>query len=293
MVYSPFFQTLYDETRPVGILGRGTHYSVLRAATWHDSFLQPLSKAELLDFAVIWDEDHDARVMQVVETIYFDGLLAPIRFIGERKGGLTVLVAMETASAGDLAPYSERVEEAVRRTVLDDWWNVAVDYVGNEGTIINAEPEKVAVYLQNINNLWCLGIKPRPEQGCTPDAPDDSIFDSDDVAVNQFCRTLTANELSPACRRWRGDDQKGGNRHHGAIPLSESPVDIELRWRESENAATKLVGYYRLDLHALLSEGNIRRDSKPGHVRVQFVHDGDDIYIQHRADKRVRVGGFA
>lgn len=31
MSYCPFFQTLHDETRPVGNLGRGTHYSVLRA----------------------------------------------------------------------------------------------------------------------------------------------------------------------------------------------------------------------------------------------------------------------
>ena len=29
--YSHFFSTLYDETEPVGTLGRGTHYSVLRS----------------------------------------------------------------------------------------------------------------------------------------------------------------------------------------------------------------------------------------------------------------------
>src|SRR5438093_42433 len=95
-LYSPFLETLHDETRPVGNLGRGTHYSVLRAVTWHDTFLTALPRAALLDFAIIWDEDHDARVIQVVNELYFEGLLAPVRFIGERKGGLTVLVAMET-----------------------------------------------------------------------------------------------------------------------------------------------------------------------------------------------------
>src|SRR5450759_5518555 len=102
LVYSPFFATLHDETSPVGRFGRGTHYSVLRTVTWHDSCLNPLPNAEFLDFAIIWDDDPDTRVMMVVETMYFDGLLAPVRFIAERKGGLIVLVAPETAAVWDL-----------------------------------------------------------------------------------------------------------------------------------------------------------------------------------------------
>ena len=96
-MYSQFFETLHDETHPVGSLGRGTHYSVFRAVTWHDTFLNPLPKAEFLNFAVIWDEDHDTRVVKVVHTLCFEGLLAPVRLIGERKGRLTVLVAPEAA----------------------------------------------------------------------------------------------------------------------------------------------------------------------------------------------------
>jgi hypothetical protein len=305
LVYSPFFKTLYDETCPVGSLGRGTHYSVLRTTTWRDPFLQPLQKAQLLDFAVIWDEDHDTRVMLVVETLYFDGLLAPVRFIGERKGGLTVLVAIEKPGAFDLASYEEQVKDAVRRSVLNDWWRVKVLYwevasagarsVGGESSIISdasdAASEKVAVYLKNIDNLWCLGAKARPEQEHISDAPDDESLEAADVPSAQPCRTLTSDEISSSCRRWRGDDEKGPRRHNGPIPLSESPVDIELRWRESENSTTKLIGRYRLDLNELLSQGYIRHDPKPGHVRLQFVHDGDYIYIQHRAE-RLRVGAF-
>ena len=248
MVYSPFLATLHDETSPVGTLGRGTHYSILRAATWHDSCLDSLLKAELLDFAVIWDEDHDTRVMMVVETLYFDGLLAPIRFIGERKGGLTVLVAAETAKALDLPSYSERVEDAVKRSGLDDWWNVAVGYVGAESSIVSAESEKVTVYLQNIDNLWNLGAKPRPQ----PESPPHPVQDMDleDGDLPDFCRRISPDEVSASCRRWRGNDEKGAYKHNGSIPLRDSPLDIELRWHEKENSPTKLIGHYRLDLDA-------------------------------------------
>ena len=75
--YSPFFQTLYDEQAPVGHLGRGTHYSVLRAAVFHDELGEILPEnrykgphAKFHDFAVIWDEDHDKRVIEVIEQIY-------------------------------------------------------------------------------------------------------------------------------------------------------------------------------------------------------------------------------
>jgi hypothetical protein len=75
-----------DETQPVGHLGRGTHYSVLRVPIWHDEGLNPLPQVALLDFAIICDEDHDERVMGAIEALYFRGLLAPVRFIGERVG---------------------------------------------------------------------------------------------------------------------------------------------------------------------------------------------------------------
>jgi hypothetical protein len=78
-------------------LSAGTHYSVLRVPIWQDEWLNPLAQGLLLDFAVIWDEDHDARVMEAVETLYFSGLLSPVRFIGERKGSLSVLISDETA----------------------------------------------------------------------------------------------------------------------------------------------------------------------------------------------------
>ena len=58
--YSPFFSTLHDEDGPVGHLGGGTHYSVLRAVLWEP-------EPAFHDFAVVWDEDHDLRVVWVLE----------------------------------------------------------------------------------------------------------------------------------------------------------------------------------------------------------------------------------
>jgi hypothetical protein len=89
----PFFKTLHNETKPVGDFGRGTHYSVMRVPIWRDTLLRPMHQGAMLDFAIIWDEDHDERVLKVIERIYFAGLLAPVRFIGERKGTLSVLIA--------------------------------------------------------------------------------------------------------------------------------------------------------------------------------------------------------
>jgi hypothetical protein len=162
MSYSPFFQTLYDESRPVGNFGRGTHYSVLRVPIWQDEWLNPLPQAALLDFAVLWDEDHDERVVQAVEEIYFAGLMGPVRFIGERKGSLNVLIHGNQAS-----PWAQNALNSYREAVsrisngLEDAWPATVDTVlGSEHSIVNAPRENVVGYLKNIDMLWQLGRKP-------------------------------------------------------------------------------------------------------------------------------------
>jgi hypothetical protein len=163
MSYSPVFQTLHDEIRPVGHLGRGTHYSVLRVPVWQDQWLNPLSQGLLLDLAIIWDEDHDDRVIQVVEVLYFEALLAPVRFIGERKGSLSVLIDGKTVEAWDetaLRNYREAVGAISQG--LEDPWPATVDTVlGRDHSIIHAPPDDVATYLKHIDLLWQLGAKPR------------------------------------------------------------------------------------------------------------------------------------
>jgi hypothetical protein len=164
MAYSAFFQTLRDETKPVGTLGRGTHYSVFRAITWHDIYLNPIQEANFLDFAVIWDKDHDARVIEVAEALYRFRLLGPIRFLGERKGCLTVLLApeaFETLDHRQIERYKERLTNQVRSTVegFGDRWDVEVGYSTENASIIANDVLRIHTYLEFILMVWDLGIK--------------------------------------------------------------------------------------------------------------------------------------
>lgn len=160
MSYCPFFQTLHDEMQPVGKLGRGTHYSVLRAPVWHDEFLNRIDRCAFLDFAVIWDEDHDDRVIDAVMVLYVSGLLSPVRYIGERKGTLTVLLAPDVVRIWEperLQEYGDDIKDICQ--CMEDPWSAHVDSADGRGhSIIHASPEDVALYLKNIDMLWQLGV---------------------------------------------------------------------------------------------------------------------------------------
>ncbi|EIJ0985426.1 TPA: hypothetical protein I7701_21795 [Vibrio vulnificus] len=165
--YSSLFSTIYDEQQPVGNLGRGTHYSILRATTSVDELTRPTREVKIHDFALVWDEDHDTRVIEVIEKLCIQNALSPVRFIGERKGCVTILV--------DKSLYADkenlRVFTVIARSICDtlcDSWGCEIGYFDAENTavtnqagmLINAADTKVYTYLENINNLWGLGIKP-------------------------------------------------------------------------------------------------------------------------------------
>jgi hypothetical protein len=172
--YSYLFSCLYDQLEPVGRLGRGAHYSVFRTTQWRDINGDELKQARIHDFAVIWDEDHDTRVIRVAERLHMAGLLFPIAFIGERKGVLTVLFD-HTAGPAEVmtGPREGEYLEEVGRIAADgdnDHWTFEYGYyhrpvVLEEGTsttaggIINDVPEKVVPYLQAIDALWQVGEK--------------------------------------------------------------------------------------------------------------------------------------
>ena len=166
-IYSPFFQTLYDEQSPVGNLGRGTHYSILRAVVFHDEdgkvipstiYRNAISKYH--DFAVVWDEDHDIRVISVIEEIYKEGLLSCFSFFGERKAGFTALFSKEIESIPQHVEISlqHHCEEAIANT-YNDVWHTNLGTSSDPKGIINADSDDVALYLKNINMLWKLGSK--------------------------------------------------------------------------------------------------------------------------------------
>lgn len=168
-VYSTLFATIHDEQKPIGNIGRGSHYSVLRAVEWLDVTRVPLKIPQIHDFAIIWDEDHDNRVMEVIEQIYIAGLLSPIQFIGERKGFLSVVVAARFyfhASEAELNSYAKTIENIAQSS--DDPWGSEVGcFDRSPGSlhqcfnigIIQDEEAKVINYLKTIDNLWNLGTK--------------------------------------------------------------------------------------------------------------------------------------
>jgi hypothetical protein len=104
--YSDFFKTLHDESSPTGYLGQGTHYSVLRAVVFHDPMGRRLSEGHFADFAVIWDEDHDVRVLEPIEEIYRRGLLSSFLMFGERKGSFTAILSSKITSAIEEIPFN-------------------------------------------------------------------------------------------------------------------------------------------------------------------------------------------
>jgi hypothetical protein len=169
-VYSTLLSCLHDEPAPVGSLGRGTHYSIFRSAEWMDASLQPLALPEVHDFAVIWDEDHDTRVIPVVEAIYMAGLLSPVLFVGERKGSLTVIVdsILYSDNRSNTETYAEELQQSCDCSVHPDYWAVEVcmfdrtpsSTYQDARALINANEHRVLTYLRNLDSLWSLGAKP-------------------------------------------------------------------------------------------------------------------------------------
>lgn len=170
--YSTLFSCLYDEPEPIGHLGRGTHYSVFRSVEWLDVVRTPLTVPQVHDFAVIWDEDHDARVIDAIENIYMAGLLSPVQFIGERKGNLSVIVAAKfywAHSQDTLNAYIQQLNNISGSLNHGDSWKTEVGmFDRSPGSphqtdlqgLIMADDHRVITYVRNIDSLWNLGTKP-------------------------------------------------------------------------------------------------------------------------------------
>lgn len=170
--YSPYFGTLYDEQSYHGNLGRGTHYSVLQCAEFNDVDLTPVPVAHIHKFSVVWDEDHDTRVIDYAERLYMKGLFAPVQFIGERKGGVSIILA----SRFQFARYDGHLEEyltsisTLAEDIRGDHFIVEIGFYdrsqfgvipnGNYCGMINDRQEKEEYYLRSIDALWELGTKP-------------------------------------------------------------------------------------------------------------------------------------
>lgn len=166
-IYSTLFQCLYDQDEPV--VRHFGHYSIFRAVDSRDVSQTPMSLPRVHDFAVIWDEDHDKRIILVIEELLMAGLLPGIQFLGEHKGELTVILAAKTYFEIDVEKFRSRVANLTR--INGDVWNVRVGMFDNSigslrsahqcefEEILGLHDEKTHAYLLSIDSMWLLGTK--------------------------------------------------------------------------------------------------------------------------------------
>lgn len=169
--YSQLLSCLYDQAEPVGHLGRGTHHSIFRSVQWRDLDGDFRDSGRLHDFAVVWDEDHDIRVVSMVEHLHMAGLLWPVVFAGERKGTLTLLIRHGVDPCRERADWFDTVRDIAENAVARDPWTVEFgvwhrdpanrDGLTDPAGLIDDDDELVGAYLQAIDALWQLGEKRR------------------------------------------------------------------------------------------------------------------------------------
>lgn len=167
--YSNFLACLYDQREPVGMLGRGAHYSVFRSVEWRELGGDFRDSGRFHDFAVVWDEDHDTRVVDFIERLHMHGLLWPVVFIGERKGMLTLLLWRDVDPTRERLDWFEVVKELAENLIEGDAWIADFgrfhrDPANREGLtdpagLIASGNDLVIAYLQAIDVLWRLGEK--------------------------------------------------------------------------------------------------------------------------------------
>lgn len=167
--YSTLFSVIYDEGSSTDTPGRGSHYSIFRLRLMNKPQGDAPSSGSVRDFAVIWDEDHDLRIVTVLERLHRRNLLSNVLFVGERKGSLTVLVDDEFFFSNNrylLNRYLDMIAAEVVNVDGDNWQPVLGCFSPsgvNERTIhesiINADDHLVQSYLRSIGVKWQLGTK--------------------------------------------------------------------------------------------------------------------------------------
>jgi hypothetical protein len=170
--YSPHLRCIYDEPAPTGLIGSGTHYSVVQALCWRSNKGELRKQAAVQNVAIIWDEDHDLRIIPCVEALLMAGLLHAIAIIGEREGGVTIVFNSLSAtqmSEDQKRAYREEVTHVINDVVTskhDDSWGITfgemieVPSLAKTGynifhrDLIQDDVQKVEKYIRNINHLW-------------------------------------------------------------------------------------------------------------------------------------------
>lgn len=214
--YSPFLATVYDEPAPVGLIGAGTHYSVLRALRlpWGHVNATP----EYIDVAVVWDADHDERVISVLEGLYVAGVLTHVLAVGERKGFFYVLVE-DDLPVPAVQQLGRDVDAVLERVPTNDVWTGSIHrYMGAtiSGLVVD-EPDRVGRYFAALRVLWDLGRKSI--------AAPTRTYSSVATSFPPYCGNMSGADDATA--GWICDLDPGHDGDHGCADRSwpRSPLD--------------------------------------------------------------------
>ena len=165
--YSTLIQCLFDQAHPV--VPHYSHYSVIRAIDSRDVTQKSTPLPRVHDFAVIWDEDHDRRIIPVIEEMLMASLLPGVQFIGEHKGTLTIILAARTYWVIDLEAFKVKVTSLTQ--AAGDFWDVRVGMfdhspnnlrIGHQcdfQDILGLAEDATHAYLLAIDGMWNLGTK--------------------------------------------------------------------------------------------------------------------------------------
>lgn len=164
--YSSLFACRYDQPHRGNLQG----YSIFRAVDSRNVEQELASQPHVHDFAVLWDDDNDTRIIPVIEEMLMAGLLPGVQFIGEHKGTLTVILAARTYWKIDVEVFAGRLSQ-LAGDAAGDFWNVRVgSYDHSNGSlrtghqcdfqeIIGHPDEFTHAYLYAIDTEWRLGTK--------------------------------------------------------------------------------------------------------------------------------------
>jgi hypothetical protein len=176
--YSTFFTCLHDEDRQVASCLPA--YSVFRAIDSRDVTRKPTERPRVHDFVVIWDDDHDARIIAVIEEMLMAGILPGVQFISEHKGTLSIILASPTYWANDPEEFKAQVSKL--SAAAGDFWVVEVGMI--DTTAGNMKIQHQCDFLEILGNsdaeiafffliaaAWQLGTKVYPSIDIPPPPP--------------------------------------------------------------------------------------------------------------------------
>lgn len=173
LIHPSLFSCLHEEPAHSNSLDREVHHSVFRAALGLKLNGVRKNKIYVQDFAVLWDEDHDKRVILVAEALLVENMFSHVLFIGEREGSLSLVLNTDTIGENfDEDRYIKRVEDVCCKSNGGDYWPCELYGMSrvssiltetytesNIGGLLNDGEESTLAYLRSIDAVWRLGVK--------------------------------------------------------------------------------------------------------------------------------------